>query len=134
MTDNIDFENATPPTVLLVEDQTPDTTLIKEKVKTLWPDCNIVPVTSLKAAYDAFKAQNFDMVLLDLNLPDTYGPVTVAEMRKFNRKTPIIVLTGILNTVTADEALRNGANNIFPKSDIITSDDFFNILEQNVKH
>jgi ActR/RegA family two-component response regulator len=70
------------------------------------------------------------MVVLDLNLPDTIGPNSVAEMRNFNRSTPIIVLTGMLTSITADEALKQGANNIYPKAQIMDND-FFNILEQN---
>ena len=89
-----------------------------------------MPVVSLKAAYDAFKAQSFDMVILDLNLTDTVGPNTVGEMRKFNKATPIIVLTGMLNSVTADESLKQGANNIYAKAQIM-DEDFLDILEQN---
>lgn len=134
MSNDIDFADIQkPPTILVVEDDAPDQVLVKQKIKTLWPECNIVPVGSLKAAYDTFKARDFDMVMLDLNLPDTMGPETVEEMRKFNKSTPIIVLTGMLNSATADESLRLGANNIFPKSQIVDSEDFFNILEQNVK-
>ena len=119
-----------PHTILVVEDDSHDIVIIQRQIKSLWPDCNIVPVKSMHAAYDAFKTQNFDMVLLDLNLPDTIGPNTVAEMRKFNRSTPIIVLTGMLTSVTADESLKQGATNIFPKSQI-EDEDFLNILEQN---
>ena len=127
----IDFENRNPPTILLVEDDDSDQVLIKKQIKSLWPDCNIVLVDSLQTAYKAFKAQNFDMIVLDLNLPDAMGPNTVGEMRRFNRSTPIIVLTGMLTSLTANEALRQGANNIYAKSQIMHSD-FLNILEQNM--
>lgn len=127
----IDFEDVKPPTILLVEDDAPDQVLVGRQIKNLWPDCNIVLVNSLQSAYNAFRAHNFDMVVLDLNLPDAVGPNTVSEMRKFNRATPIIVLTGMLTPVTADESLRLGANNIYSKKHIL-EDDFFNILEQHI--
>ncbi len=120
------------PTILLVEDSEPDRVLMEQKVMTLWPKCTFVSVKSMGDAYMAFKSHNFNLVLLDLNLEDTLGPSSVKEIRKFNRAVPIIVITGMLNSVTASEALRMGANNVFAKSQMSESDDFFNILEQNV--
>lgn len=120
------------PTILVVEDSEEDRVLIEEKVRQLWPECNIRKVESLEAAYEVFRAYNFDMVILDLNLPDTNGAETVQQMRAFNRTTPIIVLTGALDSQSADQSLRYGANNIYPKSRI-SDEDFLNILEQNSK-
>ena len=120
-----------PYTILVVEDETPDMTITIKQIKSHWPDCNVVPVTSLRDAYNAFKAQDFDMMLLDLNLPDAFGPRTVQEVRKFNRHTPIVVITGMATGITVDESFKMGANSVIPKSEL-TEEDFFNILDQNV--
>ncbi len=128
----LDMEAVQQPKILLVEDSEPDKFLIEQKVMTLWPQCVFIATSSMGGAYKAFKEHHFDLVLLDLNLEDTLGPNSVQEIRKFNRSVPIIVITGMLNSVTADESLRMGANNVFPKSSINESDDFFNLLEQNV--
>ncbi len=127
----IELHNSTIPNILVVEDEPPDRALIEMQIRTLWPDCDISAAKSLYAAYQTFKTKNFSAVVLDLNLPDAMGPRTVAEMRRFNRLTPIIVLTGFLTPVTAQEALRLGANNIYSKSKLLDPS-FLKILEQNI--
>ena len=128
MSNDIEFES--PKTILVVEDAVPDQALVEKRIRTLWPDCDIMNVQSLKSTHTALKEKDFDMVLLDLNLTDTFGPNTVEEVRKIDGKVPIIVMTGMLTSITADESLKNGANNILSKYQIM-DDDFFNILEQN---
>jgi DNA-binding NtrC family response regulator len=116
--------------VLIVEDDAPDQIIVEQQIKALWPNSKTVAATCLRDAIKILKNQSFDMVLLDLNLRDTLGPKTVYELRKIAPKVPVIVMTGMLTSITADEALKFGANNIVPKSQIMEPD-FFNILEQN---
>ncbi|MFK7839385.1 MAG: response regulator [Bdellovibrionales bacterium] len=82
-------------TILLVEDCAADTVLTKCRVRDLWPDSKVVPVRSLEDAYKTYAEHNFNLVLLDLNLPDSHGAETVKEIRNFNQKVPIVVLTGL---------------------------------------
>ncbi|MGB0719085.1 MAG: response regulator [Bdellovibrionales bacterium] len=119
--------------VLLVEDEAPDTVLAKHCVRGVWPDAEVVAVGSLAEAYSTYRSggARFDLVLLDLNLPDGFGPMTVREMRYFNKSTPIVVLTGMGTDATVSEALRYGANHVALKSQMLT-DDFGHILEQHV--
>lgn len=117
--------------ILLVEDSIDDQCIMKRQITDLWPSADIVLVDCLRDAYNIFKTQKFDLVILDLNLPDAFGPNTVGEMRKFNRATPIVVLTGVLTSITVDEALKLGANNVCSKSQIGESD-FLDILKQNI--
>lgn len=132
MTKDVILEDEKAPhSILLVEDDAPDAALVKHKVQKLWPDCEIIPVKSLEKAQEEYQKQDVDMVLLDLNLPDGFGPQTVTDARKFVT-VPIVVITGMVTNITVDEALKNGANNVVPKKDL-TGDDFVNILEQNAK-
>lgn len=119
-------------TILLVEDDAPDIVLTKSRVLSIWPHCKIIPVKSLGEAYQAYAQNDFDLVLLDLNLPDGHGPATVQEMRNIHKKVPIVVLTGMGNDLTVRQALRLGANHVSLKSQIL-DDDFKNILEQYVQ-
>lgn len=118
-------------TVLLVEDSNPDIVLIKEALKLVWPGVQVTAVTSIRDAYEIYKKCNFDLILLDLNLPDGMGPNTVKEVRRFNRRVPIVVVTGMGTKLTVREALRLGANDVVLKSDVMRAD-FKNILEQHV--
>lgn len=131
MVQDIEFSDSKEPhTILIVEDQTPDQVLLENQLKTLWPDCRIVPVKSLYEAYNACRKNNFDMVLLDLNLPDGFGPSSVKEIRRVDRNVPIVVITGAMSNITIYEALKNGANNIVSKKQMMEND-FLDILKQN---
>lgn len=128
---DIDFNNITAEkTILLVENQKPDTVLAKRCIKKFWPNATIIAVQSLGSAYNEYKKNNFDMVFLDLNLPDTFGPETVAEMRRFNTTIPIIVITGMCSDLTISQSMKNGASHVMSKAQIM-ADDFYKVLEKH---
>jgi DNA-binding NarL/FixJ family response regulator len=54
--------------------------------------------------------QGFDAILLDLTLPDSVGPDTVARMRAAAPELPIVVLSGADDPAIADRCLREGAD------------------------
>ncbi|MBX2833845.1 MAG: response regulator [Micavibrio sp.] len=118
--------------ILLVEDQIPDKVMIRKQVLELWPDAEIVPVTSISEAYETYKQNNFNLILLDLNLPDSLGPNTVHAIRQFSKSVPIVVLTGLNTDITVSEALKLGANHVALKSQLL-DEDFKNILNQHVQ-
>jgi hypothetical protein len=55
MTHDVEFRDKKPTKILVVEDDAPDMALISQQIKTLWPDCDIVPVGFMYSAYKAFK-------------------------------------------------------------------------------
>ena len=117
-------------TILVVEDEAPDTALVGAKVKSLWPDSSLLFATSLHQAQQIYEANDIDVVLLDLNLPDSMGLNTVREMRH-SVSCPLIVMTGILTDIIADEALKAGASAVVSKTEVM-SDDFYAVLEHHV--
>lgn len=119
--------------ILIVEDNDADLLLLKKQLQKIWPNSRTLAAKSVQDAYLAYKNNSVDLVLLDLNLPDGYGPSTVKEVRKFYKSAPIIVITGIGTSLTVSESLRFGANNVVLKSQIYNAD-FVNVLEQNVLH
>lgn len=116
--------------VLIVEDDEADALLLQRQLRLIWPDSKVLAVKSLRDAYEVYRKNNVDLFLLDLNLPDGYGPQTVHEVRKFSKQIPIVVVTGLGNSITVSEALRLGANNVVLKSQIMDPD-FADILQQN---
>lgn len=59
--------------------------------------------------------QTFDLVYLDLNLPDMDGIQVLAEIRKRDTRLPVIMLTGYGTLQSAVEALRLGATDYLLK-------------------
>ena len=66
-------------------------------------------------ALGALKASKFDLILMDIRLPGMSGLDAVDEIQKFDRRTPIIVMTAHGTRDTALEAVRRGAYDYFTK-------------------
>jgi two-component system NtrC family sensor kinase len=61
------------------------------------------------------KQRNPDLVLLDLQLPDTSGLEVLRQMREQGQETPVILMTAHGSEATAVEAFRLGARNYLIK-------------------
>lgn len=57
-----------------------------------------------------------DLVILDLNLPDSAGAETVARVREVAPSTPVVVLSGDRDEATAFRCLQHGAQDVLLKS------------------
>src|SRR5258707_9044605 len=61
------------------------------------------------------EGSTFDLVLLDLMMPDKSGLQVLEEVRERDRETPIFMITAYGSVEGAVEALKRGANDYFPK-------------------
>jgi len=57
----------------------------------------------------------YDLVLLDLMMPDKSGMQVLEEIRTRDRETPIFMITAYGSVEVAVAALKRGANDYFPK-------------------
>ncbi len=81
--------------VLLVEDNPGDARLFVELVReTDAGRLRLEHVERLSTALDRLSEESFDLVLLDLTLPDEQGLSTVVRVHACAPKVPIVVLTG----------------------------------------
>ena len=101
---------------LLVEDNAADARLIREMLKEL-PDgtLQLQQVGRLDSAMERLRQETFDVVLLDLGLPDAQGMETLKLIQKASGSVPIVVLTGRDDERLAWEALRTGAQDYLVK-------------------
>src|SRR5208337_4730550 len=101
---------------LLVEDDPTDVRLIREMLKELPAGTlQIQQVGRLDAALERLRQETFDVVLLDLGLPDAQGMETLNLIQKASSSVPIVVLTGRDDERLAWEALRAGAQDYLVK-------------------
>lgn len=63
----------------------------------------------------ALEAKGYDMVLLDLMMPDRSGMEVLREVRERDQETPIFLITAYGSVEAAVEALKSGANDYFSK-------------------
>jgi diguanylate cyclase (GGDEF)-like protein len=102
--------------VLLVEDNPLDARLVQELLEQEQKlELDIVHVERLDQALKRLEAQDIDVILLDLILPDGQGIDTLKALRDAALEIPIVVLTGIQNEETATQALQHGAQDYLVK-------------------
>ena len=73
---------------------------------------------SLSKAFSQIETEDFDVVLLDLFLPQCQGLLTLKKLRACNSDLPIIILTGKEDVELAINAVRYGAQDYLIKSQI----------------
>jgi PAS domain S-box-containing protein len=105
--------------ILLVEDNPGDVRLLQEFLR----DVNsthftLSPVESLQQALSYLDRENFDVVLLDLSLPDSQGLETFVTIDRRFPTLPIIVLTGLDDETVALRAMQEGAQDYLVKGQV----------------
>ncbi|MFO8155331.1 MAG: diguanylate cyclase [Pseudomonadota bacterium] len=107
--------------VLLVEDEPGDAELVQYGLRMATrPAFEVDWVQSLTAIAELPVGDGFDVVLLDLSLPDSTGLATVEAARRRLGGVPIIVLTGHVDDELALAALEAGAQDYLIKGEIDT--------------
>ena len=102
--------------ILLVEDNPGDAGLIEEILsKDDAKGFSIHCVTQLNAALAKVKTDAFDVILLDLGLPDSMGLDTLFAMKKGSANLPIVVLTGNQDDQMGLAAIHHGAQDYVVK-------------------
>jgi len=117
--------------ILIVEDSTADAELIKMQIGSIWPGSRVEVVDSLSKLYNKYIEQKPHLILLDLNLPDGFGPKSVEEAMSFIREVPVIVITSMGSSFTLNEAKRFGAQKVIFKDKIMT-DEFKSLLKESI--
>jgi len=102
--------------VLLVEDNPGDMAIIREMFLEI-PKIrfNISHTDNLKTALEYLKHDYFDIILLDLHLPDSHGILTFTSVQQVAAHTPVIVLTGLEDEEFAIELVGKGAQDYLVK-------------------
>ena len=74
-----------------------------------------IGVATLNEAREAINLGNADIILLDVQLPDGYGPILLEETARLAMCPPIIMITGYGDIEMAVDAMRNGAHDFLQK-------------------
>ncbi|MBW4460759.1 MAG: response regulator [Nodosilinea sp. WJT8-NPBG4] len=105
--------------VLLIEDNPGDRRLMQELLREVTSVViQLDYADSLGQGMQYLKQTAFDVVLLDLFLPDSQGFATFTQLHQQERKTPIIVTTGLNDETLALNAVQAGAQDYLVKGQI----------------
>lgn len=119
------FENFAPKNILLVEDNPVMADLVKtllENRKESWcfQRTKVYNATTMAEAKKCLLTNSdiiYDLILLDLRLPDSGGITTLKTIRALREDLPIVVLTGTAEETSGVEALTEGAQDFIVKDD-----------------
>jgi signal transduction histidine kinase len=105
--------------VLLVEDNPGDARLIRELLQDAG-DADVVleEANRVEDASAVLRRADFDIVLLDLSLPDSHGFDTFARLHADEPDVPIVVLTGLDDEAMALAAVKAGAQDFLVKGHV----------------
>ena len=128
--------------VLLIEDNPGDARLIREMfrdaeelTRRIDPDDEdaepptVDHETRLEDGLAAAAERPVDVILLDLNLPDSAGLETLATVDERIEETPIVVLTGVSDQLTGIEAIERGAQDYLVKDEVTSA-----LLVRSIHH
>jgi two-component system, sensor histidine kinase len=101
--------------ILLVEDNSAQADLAQRAIREGGIQAHVEHVPRIAAALGCLARAPFDVVLLDLNLPDSRGIATVARLRAAAPDVPIIILTSLEGEPGGVAALQAGAQDYLPK-------------------
>ncbi|CAD8056363.1 unnamed protein product [Paramecium sonneborni] len=111
--------------VLLVDDELFNNATNKQ----LFQQCGVNQIQIAYSASEAtqmVKQKQFDMILLDINLPDKSGISCIKDFKKFNKNAKIYILSAFDDQETRQQCIKEGADRLFQKP--LTQKQILNIL------
>ncbi|MBE9200702.1 MULTISPECIES: hybrid sensor histidine kinase/response regulator [unclassified Nodularia (in: cyanobacteria)] len=105
--------------VLLIEDSLPEARLLLEFLRQAdSKEFRLTHVKRLNEALNALIRESYDVILLDLTLPDSQGLSSLPVLMNHAPTTPIVVLTNTNDEDLAIEAVRQGAQDYLVKRQV----------------
>lgn len=105
--------------ILMIEDSMGDGQYISAIIKEEdWVDVVIEQAFRLSSGIDKLRKHQYDVILLDLTLPDSYGIDTVRKLFAETRSIPVVIMTGMEDESLGMEAVRMGAQDYLVKLQI----------------
>jgi signal transduction histidine kinase len=116
--------------VLLIEDNPGDARLIREMLRDARDAVFVLETcTNLADGIGALHKRRYDVILLDINLPDSSGTSTVQRLLQEHPANAVVVLTGFDDQEIAVEALKAGAQDYLVKDETNT-----NLLVRSIRY
>jgi len=105
--------------ILTVEDNPSDLFLLEHMLRSSGLEIRQLHSTDLiSEAYTFLREKEIHLVLLDLNLPDSWGIQSFLRLKAVVQKIPVIILTGLSDTNVALEAIKEGAQDYMVKNEL----------------
>lgn len=100
-------------TVLIIDDEKNARVNIAEYLNT--KGFNVLEAGTIKEGRQLLKKGDEDVIILDVQLPDGYGPDLLPEISSLPNRPPVILITAFAEVEMAVEAMKNGAHDFLVK-------------------
>ena len=107
-----------PVRILLVEDNPDEEVIVRRLLSASGLILDVTTVSKIRDCMRLIDGKLVDMVLLDLSLPDSKGLEGLHQLRAHAPEIPIIILTGLSDIETAEQAVRSGAQDYLVKGQL----------------
>ncbi len=102
--------------ILLVEDDPDDVEILRKSLQEIRnPAYEIIAASKVEEALRLLNEKPFEIILLDLSLPDSHGIETFDRIHSQAAHLPIIILTGVSGDKISLELMRRGAQDFLQK-------------------
>ena len=118
--------------ILLVEDNPGDIYLIQELLGASGRQISVERASLLADAIIMAGSQDYDAVLLDLGLPDSFGLDTLRKFQNSKINAPVVILTGLDDEEIAISTVKEGAQDYLIKSNL-TGDNIMRAIRYGIE-
>jgi len=113
------MKNTSKQTILLIEDNPGDIRLIKEMLNEITSfNYELIITETLKEGCEEIKKNDFILILLDLNLPDSSGIKTFDTVINFAENIPVVLVSGMQDIELSLSLIKEGAQDYITKQDL----------------
>ena len=113
--------------ILLIDDDADDRVLVRDVLAQICLGdhgrgrCRLQDATTLAGGLDLLRDGSFDVILLDLHLPDAIGLEALPQVMAVQSVAPVLILTGLHDEATGLAAVQKGAQDFLAKSHLDAS-------------
>ncbi|PQO45314.1 response regulator [Blastopirellula marina] len=104
--------------ILLIEDNLEEAAQVRQVLRETEEPFSVEHAETLFAGIDKLLSQEIDVILLDLDLPDSEGLGTIIALHFQVPQMPIVVLTSIADRNLAASVIQEGAQDCLPKTNV----------------
>lgn len=104
--------------LFLIEDNPDDIAVVQQLIQTSKQHIVLDSSRRLKQGIEKILENPYDLLLLDLSLPDGHGLDALAQLKAKGVRIPIVILTSTNDRVVASIAIRQGAQDYIVKENI----------------
>lgn len=120
--------------LLLIEDNPGDVRLIQELLsEEFFYAYNHTVAQSIREAQQLKTTHVFDLILLDLSLPDSSGLETIKIITELYQSVPIVVLTGYHDINLWNTAIKMGVEDYFEKGNLDSKECFLSTIRFSIE-